>query len=157
MVLKGIGMLGIAVIAAVLLFTFFFPLLTLIAFKYHIIGKARMSYEYNSADLALLQLLQYEFILNSKYENYKKISGIEYVAEKELPKFYEVIRLNKDSYKAKIENTLKQLTFSTCFKLSIEEDELIAVNCSRKEITWGVLPIPYNPSKLIKKIKLEVG
>jgi hypothetical protein len=141
---KGFAPLTVAIIGLIVIITaFLIPFIAISAFKYHIIASVKLNYEYNSADIVLLELLK----LNKTYQ---------YLAEMDLPSFEKYV-MQKSSFIENLNNTLKLLTLSNCFKLSSNNIIVSSGTCETKNVTWTEIFVPYNPQSLVKKLFLEVG
>ena len=124
---------------------FFLPFLALANFKYHIVSRVTLSYEYNTADLSLLELLAYN-------KNYR------YLSEKDLPSFEKYV-MRREEFIESLNNTLKLFTQTDCYNLTSQNEIIVSSggDCGLKDVTWAEIFVPYNPQSLIKKIALEVG
>jgi len=143
--LKGFLPLTIAIIGLIVIFALFLlPFISFFAFKYHIIALVKLSYEYNSADIVLLELLK----LNKNYQ---------LLAEMNLPTFEKYV-MSRNSFIDSLNSTLKLLTLSNCFKLSSYNNIIVSSGiCEAKNVTWAEIFVPYNPGSLVKRLSLEVG
>jgi hypothetical protein len=143
--LKGFEALTIAIIGLIVVISLFLlPFITLVTFRYHIIALAKLSYEYNIADIVLLELLEH----NKNYQ---------YLAEMDLPSFEKYV-MPKNSFVENLNNTLKLLTLSNCSKLYSNSNIIVSSgNCEVKNVTWVEIFVPYNPKSLVKKLSLGVG
>jgi len=144
--LKGVfEAFTIAIIGLIILLALFLlPFIFFFTFKYHVMGLVKLTYEYNAADTVLLELLE----LKKNYQH---------LAEMNLPSFEEYV-MSRESFVNELNNTLKLLTFSNCYKLSSYGEKIVSSgSCEMKNVTWAEIFVPYNPESLVKKISLEVG
>jgi hypothetical protein len=141
------GIIEIPIICAIMFFGLFFvPFLFIANFKYHLVERVTLSYEYNTADLSLLELLAY----NKTYR---------YLSEKDLPSFGKYV-MPREKFIEKLNNTLKLLAQTDCYNLTSQNEIIVSSggDCELKDVTWAEIFVPYNPKgNLIKKIALEVG
>lgn len=149
---KSFAPLVVAIIGIIVSITFFvLPFIFFLTFKYHVVANVKLSYEYNSADIVLLELLQ------TKYKNY---SNYGLISENFLPSF-ETFRVSKRELSEELNNSLKLLTLSDCYNLTTTDNDVSVLiqsgSCKPRNITWSEIFVPYNPNKLVRKVTLEVG
>jgi hypothetical protein len=157
--LKSFAPLTIAIIGIIALVALFLiPFISLFTLKIHLIKNVELSYEYNSADLALLALLHYE----KKFPVYRILSEFSLSNFGGYVQDYEGNIWRTMSYAIPREEAIKivnesvaNLTLSDCYKLTLASSSFVkSGTCETKSITCFKVFLPY-PEKT-KEVCLEV-